>query len=141
MHTTHCVTGKILDWFRSYLSGRYQSVQFTGETSSPVLVPHGVPQDSVLGPLLFITYTSDIPGNIISKGLLCMCYADDRQSYFHLKPSNLPVAKLLVENCINRVHQWLTENRLRLNPDKAKGMWCANSRRTRLANYPPLLVR
>ena len=79
LHTTHCVTGKVLDWLRSYLFRRYQSVQFAEETSAPVLVLHGVPKSSVLGPLLFITYTSDIPGIITSEGLLCMCYADDTQ--------------------------------------------------------------
>ena len=52
----------------------------------------------------------------------------------------MPFAKLLFENCINCVHQWLAENRLRLNSDKTEEMWCARSGRTRLANYPSLLV-
>ena len=69
-----------------------------------------------------------------------MCYADDTQLYFHLKPSNMPVEKLLVENCISCVHQWLAENRLCLNSDKTERMWCASSRRTRLSNYLSLLV-
>ena len=113
-----------LQWFTSYVPGRYQSVLFAGETSTPVSVPRGVPQGSVFGPLLFILYISDSPRIIAKYGLLCMCYADDTQLYSHLKTHNMPMAKSMVEACINHVHQWLTRNRLRLHPDKTEGMWC-----------------
>ena len=123
LQTTHHVTGNALQWFRSYLHGRYQSVLFASETLTPVSVPHGVPQGSVLGPLLFILYKSDIPCIIVKDGLLCMCYADDTQLYSHLKTHNVPVAKSMVAVSINHVHQWLTSNRLRLNSVKTEGMW------------------
>ena len=117
LQTTHHVTGNVLQWFRSYLHGRYQSVLFAGETSSPVSVAHAVPQGSVLEPLSFILYTSDIPRIIAKDGLLYMCYVDDTQLYFYLKTHNIPVAKTIVKGCINHVHQWLTSNILRLNPN------------------------
>ena len=83
--TTHHVTGNVLQWFKSYLHGRYESVLFEGETSTAVSVAHGVPRGCVLGPLLLILYTSAIPRIIVKDGLLCMCYVDDTQLYFRLK--------------------------------------------------------
>ena len=112
LQTSHHVTGNALQRFRSNLHGRYESVLFAAETSTPVSVAHAVPQGSVLAPLLFILYTSDIHRIIAKDELLCMCYADDTQLYFHLKTHNMPVAKSVVEGCIDHVHQWLTSNRL-----------------------------
>ena len=125
LQTTHHVTGNTL---QCDLHGRYQSVICVGDINSCVGA-HDVPQGSVLGPLLFIIYTSDISRIIAKDGLLCMFCADDTQLYFHLKTHNMPVAKSMVEGCINHVHQWPTSNRLRLNPDKTEGLWWATSRR------------
>ena len=140
LQTTNHVTGNALQWFRSYLHGRYQSVLFRGETSTPVSVAHGVPQVSVLGPLLFILYTSDILRIIAKDGLLCMCYADVTKLYFHLKAQSMAVAKSMVEGCINHVHQWLTSKRLHLNPNKTEGMWCATSRRATAFKCPSFQI-
>ena len=116
LQTTHHVTGNALQWFRSYLHGRYQSVLFAGETSTLALVPHGVPQGSVLGPLSFILYTSDILRIIAKDGLLCMCYADDTRLYFHLVTQyagGKVNGRMLHQPCP-------PSNRFRLNPDKTK---------------------
>ena len=51
------ITGAALAWFGCYLSGRYQSVTINGQSSEPRLLEYGVPQGSVLGPLLFTVYT------------------------------------------------------------------------------------
>ena len=60
------VTGTVLDWFHSYLSGRTQCVSIDGVKSDPQSLKYGVPQGSVLGPILFSVYTSSL-GDIIRK--------------------------------------------------------------------------
>ena len=65
------------DWFRSYLSGRRQFVRCGGTRSSPVSMICGVPQGSVLGPVLFILYVADLAALIESHGLTPDQYADD----------------------------------------------------------------
>src|SRR6218665_2432895 len=68
-----------LSWLESYIKGRTQSVPLSGEDTSPRLVTCGVPQGSMLGPLLFVLYTADVERIIESQGLLHHCYADDTQ--------------------------------------------------------------
>ena len=73
---------------------------------------HGVPPGSVLGPLLFIMYTADIPCIVNIHQPMCICYADDTEVYFHIKVDKIPVLEGMVEDCISHVHRWLASNRL-----------------------------
>ena len=106
LHTSHHINGLALDWFRSYLTGKCESVLYGGDTTSAVLVEYEVPQGSVLGPLLFVLYTSDVPRVVNECGLLSVVYADDTQIYIQVKQRDIPVAKVRVEDCIAKVKQW-----------------------------------
>ena len=118
----------------------YFSVLYGGDTTSAALVEYAVRQGSVLGPLLFVLYTSDVPRVINECGLLSVVYADDTQIYVQVKQRDIPVAKVRVEDCMAKVKQWLTSNRLRLNPSKTEAMWCTSSRRRSSFEQPSLVV-
>ena len=72
------IKGKILDWIRAFLIGRNQSVLVNGELSSSGSVTSGIPQGTVLGPILFVVYINDILENITSDGFL---FADDTKIF------------------------------------------------------------
>ena len=74
------VTGRLLDWFRDYLSGRTQRVVVEGVPSSWVPVIFGVPQGSILGPILFAVFINDLP-EVISNGSSEAMYADDTKLF------------------------------------------------------------
>ena len=122
LHTSHHINGLALDWFRSYLTGRRESILYGEDTTSAALVVYELPQGSVLGPLLFVLYTSDDPRVINECELLRVVYADDMQIYIQVKQRDITVAKVRVEDCIAKVNQWLTSNRLRLSPIKTEAM-------------------
>ena len=75
------VTGKILEWIKEFLNGRTQVVKVNGAESESAPVVSGIPQGSVLGPILFIIYINDLLENIESEGLL---FADDAKSLITL---------------------------------------------------------
>ena len=76
------------DWFRSYLSGRRQFVGCGGILSAVPLIC-GVPQGSLLGPVLFILYVADLAALVESHGLAPHQYADDTQIYGSCSPSHV----------------------------------------------------
>ena len=75
------IDGVVLQWVRSYLTGRSQLVKVNGVLSTPQLLLCGVPQGSVLGPLLFTMYTTPLSSIITAFGLKHYLYADDTQIY------------------------------------------------------------
>ena len=84
------IAGAVYSWFSSYLSGRFQSVCISGVTSAAVLLSFGVPQGSVLGPVLFTLYNSPIHSISLKHGVVDHYYADDDQKYvsFSIGDSN-----------------------------------------------------
>jgi len=81
LQTSYGVKGNVLQWFQSYLHGRQQSVRRGIKSSKPVTVIYGVPQGSILGPILFVLYTADIAALVQRSGLVPHLYADDTQVY------------------------------------------------------------
>ena len=65
--------------------------------------------------------------NSVYCQLMCICYAEDAQVYFHMKVGKIPILEGIVEDCISHAHRWLTSNRLRLNPDKTEVLWCSSA--------------
>ncbi|XP_032366676.1 LOW QUALITY PROTEIN: uncharacterized protein LOC116685831 [Etheostoma spectabile] len=113
------ICGTALQWFRSYLANRSFSVAIGDHCSSKASLPCGVPQGSILGPILFSMYMLPL-GSIIKKHNLSFhFYADDLQIYLPIKPNeNTALTKLL--DCITDIKQWLSQNFLHLNDSKTE---------------------
>ena len=120
------IRGTALDWFRSYLTQRSQYVEYGSECSDPLPISTGVPQGSILGPLLFIIYMNDI--HFASPKFKTLLYADDTTLVNSLNVFNddvHPDAVNLSNNVnteLNRVFNWLTANKLSLNVSKTRYM-------------------
>ena len=113
------IKGAALEWFKSYLSDRQQFVFVNGSSSSRKTLKHGVPQGSVLGPLLFTLYLSPLEDLILSMGLNCMFYADDTQIYLSIGKDSLPSLGIaFLQECIHSIIGWTIENRLVLSNTK-----------------------
>ena len=108
------IRGCALEWFRSYLSDRKQYVSVNGSNSNLLSITCGVPQDSVLGPLLFLIYINDLPN--VSKKLTFYLFADDTNIYYESK--DLFNLIKIVNKELRLVKKWLDANKLSLNIDK-----------------------
>jgi hypothetical protein len=129
LRKTYGIGGRVHDWFQSYLSGRVQSVRCGGCSSTPTLLVCGVPQGSVLGPILFLLYTADLLRLVRAHGLDPHLYADDTQIYGSCRPGDCSQLQSRVSGCIDEVAQWMRSNRLQLNADKTEVIWCTSDRR------------
>lgn len=106
------IHGSLLRWIASYICNRSQMVAIKGFLSDPISVTSGVPQGSILGPLLFIVFINDLTNNISGN---CLLYADDLK-IFHSVSDVSDCARL--QNDIDAVHEWCKSNRMSLNVNK-----------------------
>jgi len=92
--------GTVLQWFRSYLSGRSIRVLYGGSMSSIVYILCSVPQGSVLGPRLFILYSADLEDIAKEHCVTIHSFADDTQLYLHCSRNNTTTTIARLEQCI-----------------------------------------
>ena len=119
------VKGTALQWFKSYLQDRGQYVLVDGHTSETLPLRCGVPQGSVLGPVLFTIYTTTLGDVIRGHGVDFHLYADDTQIYMTLDPAHTLSQEAAVhklQECVQSIGAWMIENKLKLNDDKTEVM-------------------
>ena len=134
------VEGVALDWFTSYLHERSQAVKVGEAFSDPAELRSGVPQGSVLGPILFSLYTTPLTSVISAhKNIAHHLYADDTQLYVQLEPTNFRSAISALQNCLTDVQDWMSANRLKLNADKTEFiLFGTKSQRSKLSSFFPV---
>src|SRR6218665_1203195 len=110
-------------WLRSFLGERSFCVVHGSIRSPWVLVPYGVPQGSVLGPLLYLIYTSDLATLLASYSALAQLYADDIQAYLHCSASDASATTQVMTFIMGALGAWMSSNRLRLNSAETQFIW------------------
>ena len=132
LSTRFGICDQALDWFRSYLSDRTQYVRIQDVSSDVHALPYGVPQDSVLDPLLYSLYTSPLGDIARSHGLSYHFYADDTQLYLFFETSS-PVDLSTCTSALEDIDLWMLNNKLKLNSGKTEIIVFSSSYRTRPA--------
>ena len=123
--------GTVLQWFRSYLTGRVQHVCIGNNRSDAKTLTCGVPQGSVLGPILFTTYTSSLGSLLRRQNIMYHLYADDTQLYLTFHPSSAIETSQVVsqmEACVSLVKQWMSSHFLKMNDSKTEVLVITSNR-------------
>lgn len=119
--STFDLSHKLLQLIKSYLSNRLNKVNYGGHVSEPFVPTSGVPQGSNLGPILFSIYMNDLS---FSLGCYHLLYADDVKLYIPI--SNLSSCLVLQDN-LDALNNWCTNNKFELNAMKSKVLTCTRS--------------
>ena len=123
------IDGKALQWILSYLSNRKFRVTINDIESDEGTMQFGVPQGTILGPVLFIIYTSSLQYVLKELKVSFHLYADDTQIYFKLS-SNIDEDKFKIQSISDAVDKWMKDRKLKMNADKTKIMIIRNNRGT-----------
>ena len=136
------IKGTPLQWFRSYLTNRLQYVEYNNADSDLLPISTGVPQGSILGPLLFIIYMNDI--SKASDKFHFILYADDTSlveplcTFTIALPENINILSDSINAKLNLISDWLALNKLSLNVKKTK-MMLFHNRQKNINNLIPRL--
>ena len=118
LHDWFGLDGTVLLWIKSYLSNRKQKIKIGDSFSEAAILPFGVPQGSVLGPLLFKFYTSPLSQVIFEFNVTHHLYADDTQIYLAVDSRNFDSSVEELTECLKSVQEWMVGVKLKLNPEK-----------------------
>ena len=113
----HGIEGDFLKWLTDYLNGRQQKVIIRGCTSTFKVIQAGVPQGSVLGPLLFLIYVNDIADSLLS---LTRLFADDSSLFY--SASSLDDIQGLINHDLILLSQWAKQWLVTFNPSKTEAI-------------------
>ena len=108
----------MLAWTTSFVNGRIQQVLYKGCLAAVQPVQYGLPQGSVLGPILFVLYTAEIGRIVAQHGLKFHQYADDCQIYVATSASEVHSTIDQLSRCLHDIDVWMSASRLRLNASK-----------------------
>ena len=129
LRVSYGVDNGAIAWLSSYLTGRTQYVRYASVNSEPTRVLYGVPQGSVLGPLLFLLYAADFLSLVKECGLDIHMYADDDQLYGSCRPEDVSILIAKLMSAVEKISEWMRSNRLQFNAAKTEVLWCASLRR------------
>ena len=127
----------LLQWLHSYLLNRSQQVVLNGTSSSPLPVTSGVPQGSIIGPLLFIIYINAITHLSFFPQTHLILYADD---IFVFKPISFSTDLSNLHLDLDNISSWLTSHLLHLNSSKSKYMFFSHKSSSNFDCFPPLSI-
>ena len=116
------ISGTVLQWFASYLHQRSFQVKINCSLSNGIIVFYGVPQGSILGPILFLLYISEIEKIAQLHGFSIHMFADDMQLYLSFQRCDLLNTVSTIEHCLRDIKLWMSFNFLKVNEDKTKLM-------------------
>ena len=139
LESTYGFDGLPLEWFKNYLSDRSFNVRCSGTKSDSVDSSVGVPQRSVLGPLLFSLYARDLERIVLKYKLGFHQYADDTQIHGHCNNEGTEELQIRVSECVDEITSWMGANCLKLNSEKTELIWFSS--RQSLKNIPSYSVR
>ena len=137
LHSDFGIDGLALSWLRSYLSNRSQYVKLGDHTSPSAALLAGVPQGSVLGPLLFTTYTSPLSDIVKNFDVSFHQYADDTSLYSVLSNHSVPEQLDNLRKCTDAINDWHLVNFLQLNPQKSEVMFIGTPTHLKYLSPPP----
>ena len=135
LHTDYGFTDTVLQWFSSNLTERTHYVSLSNHCSAFSHVHSGVPQGSVLGPMLFTT-TKPLSAIIDSHSIIHHSFADDLQLHMSAPPDRISELLHSMQSCISDVKAWATANMLQLNDSKTELMLVTSKRSKHLHNLP-----
>ena len=132
------ISSNALSWIKSYLLNRSFSVNIEGSKSSSYQLLYGVPQGSVLGPLLFILYTTPLSQVISDSSSSHKLYADDTQLYLSFSAGDFSHNIAHLEQTVSNVYNWMSSNFLSLNPSKTEFLVIGLPKQLEKLNHPTI---